>query len=153
MHAGDLLEALEAGPILLYDGECGVCNLSVQWILAHEKTARPGEVYLRFAALQSELAMALKSEAGLDHEIDSLIWAEKDGSGVAVHIYSSAVVQVLRTVGGSYSLLAALLWLIPKPLRDLGYRLFASVRKQVVSEQCLVPSPANRKRFLIDTAT
>lgn len=148
MTSAHLIQALEAGPILLYDGECGVCNMSVQWILAHERKPSGTEALLRFAPLQSELGVALKKHAQLDDQIDSLIWAQTGGSTPLVYIYSSAVVQVLRFVGGPYSVLAGLLWSIPKPLRNLGYRLFAAIRKQVVPEQCLIPSPENRKRFL-----
>lgn len=149
MTAAHEVETLKAGPILLYDGECGVCNKSVQWVLAHEGAPVAGSTQLRFTSLQSELGQALKSLAHLDDDIDSLIWAEQTESGLQVHIYSSAVYQVLRSVGGPYQLGALLLWSIPKPMRDLAYRLFASIRKQVVAEQCLVPRPEDRKRFLI----
>ena len=44
----ELNEILAQQPILLFDGECGFCNKSIQFILKHESKPK-----LKFAALQS----------------------------------------------------------------------------------------------------
>ena len=43
-----------------------------------------------------------------------------------------------------------LLWLIPRPIRDLGYRCIASIRYKLFGklDACRRPSPAERARFL-----
>ena len=142
------LEALRPGPILLYDGECGVCTYSVQWVLAHESTENSGS--LRFAPLQSDLGEALRRQAGVAVDVDSLLWVESLAGqvGVGAKLYADSVIEVLRHVGGGWSILAGALTLIPRPLRNWGYRLFARHRQKVVSRQCLVPAPEVRARFL-----
>ena len=141
--AGDALATLGAGPVLLYDGSCGVCNRSVQWILSHES-----EHSLRFAALESPLGTALRELGRIDANVDSVLWVERAGEGVRVSIRSSAAIHVGRYVGGAWKWLAGLAWLVPKPLRDLAYRGFASIRHHVAPNACFLPSPEERLRFL-----
>jgi predicted DCC family thiol-disulfide oxidoreductase YuxK len=47
-------------------------------------------------------------------------------------------------------LLGTLLWVIPLPLRNLGYRLIARFRYMLFGkhEACRLPTPAERDRFL-----
>ena len=63
---------------------------------------------------------------------------------------SSAIVGLLRQLGGPWRLVATLLWLIPRPLRDVGYRMVARSRYRIFgkSDTCRVPTPAERERFL-----
>src|SRR3569833_895954 len=49
-------EAIPHEPVVLYDGECGLCHRSVKFILRHE-----ADHELRFAPLQGELAKALRA--------------------------------------------------------------------------------------------
>lgn len=137
-------QLLEAGPILLYDGECGVCAGSVQWILGHEKSQT-----LRFAALQSSTGLELRKAAGIGQTVDSLIWVESENGTPIAQIYSSAVVKVLKYVGGAWSWLS-LMRFVPPILRDAGYRLFARHRLKFAPTQCLVPQAGTRERFLQD---
>src|SRR6476661_1217687 len=61
-----------AVPILLYDGSCGLCAQSVQFVLRHEARSQR----LRFATLQGPHgAAALKSNPGLA-AVDSVVWLE-----------------------------------------------------------------------------
>jgi len=133
---------LGPGPVLLFDGECGVCAASVQWVLARERSHE-----LRFAALQSPVGAALTRASGLPSDVDSLLWLEKSESGVRVHYYADAVRAVLRYVGGPWRLLDACFGLLPRPLRDFGYRTFARHRQAVAAKQCLIPTPAQKARF------
>ncbi|WP_010300517.1 thiol-disulfide oxidoreductase DCC family protein [Kurthia senegalensis] len=65
-------------PILFYDGACGFCNRSVQFILDHERTDE-----LHFASLQSDFA---KQSLPQEHweNLDSIVVL--DGN----HIYTKA---------------------------------------------------------------
>ncbi len=144
-YSADHREILEHGPVLLYDGECGVCAASIQWILAHERSN-----HLRFAAQQSEWGRQLRARAGIPDEVDSLIWVELEGQrerSVRTRIWSDAVLSVVRYVGGPWKLLAILRW-VPAPLRNLAYRLFASRRRAFMPVSCLLPSPQERTRFI-----
>jgi predicted DCC family thiol-disulfide oxidoreductase YuxK len=136
------LATLSQGPVLLFDGECGVCAASVQWVLAHERTAD-----LRFAALQSPVGRTFLVASGLNPEIDSLIWIEASGSSARIHYYADAVRAVLRYVDGPWTVLHTLLGLVPRKVRDFGYRWFARHRQSVAARQCLIPTPAQKARF------
>ena len=152
----DLDGLLAEGPILLYDGECGVCAASVQWIMSHERTSD-----LRFAAQQSDLGARLRRAGGLTDDVDSLIWVERSGAAkppagvqtshhprtVEVAIWSDAVLRVLSYVGGPWKILLLLRWL-PRFIRHGAYRLFARHRTRFAPVSCLLPLPEQRARFL-----
>ena len=140
-----VVESLSEGPILLYDGECGVCAASVQWILKHERSMQ-----LRFASLQSPAGRALREAGGVGQEIDSLIWVEapdRAGGAIRVRIWSDAVLSVLNYVGGVWKILLVMRW-VPAILRHAAYRLFAKHRLMFVPVACLLPPPGVRRRFL-----
>ncbi len=143
--ADAVLDLLKAGPVLLYDGECGVCAQSVQWILRHETRHS-----LRFAALESDLGRALTRAASVPTHVDSLLWVERSELSVKAKVWSGAVLATVAYVGGPFRALGAF-WVVPRPLRDWAYRLFAKHRKNIVPTNCLVPTPATRLRFLDST--
>lgn len=134
--------ALRSGPVLLYDGQCGVCNQSVQWILAHERNHS-----LRFLALESEQGRSLVKSAGVSADIDSILWIEWSDEGLHTRKWSDSLIAVLNYVGGPWRILAQIRW-IPAPLRNAAYRLFAKHRLKMASPACLVPTAATRQRFL-----
>ncbi len=131
-------------PVLLYDGVCGFCNDSVQFILRHESRRD-----LRFAALQGHHAAGVIARHAELLEVDSLIWVEgRDGAEI-VKVRSAAALAVAAYLGGAWRALLAL-WLVPRPLRDWGYDLFARHRYRFFGRHasCPVPPPELRARFL-----
>jgi predicted DCC family thiol-disulfide oxidoreductase YuxK len=130
----------EPGPLLLFDGVCNVSNAVVQFVLAHERAP-----LMRFASLQSELGQRIVRERGLPGDISTVVLVEGD----QVSTRSSAAVRVLLHLRAPWRFLA-LVWIVPKPLRDLGYDLFARVRYRIFGkrESCAVPTPELRARFL-----
>lgn len=135
-------DLLSAGPILLYDGSCGVCSRVVQWILRHERTTE-----LRFAPLESELGIRLREHAKVPLSIDSLVWLEMDNGQLRALLRSSAALRVADYVGGGWRLLSVFR-LLPPGLRDWAYSAFAKIRHQVAAPSCLVPTKEERQRFL-----
>lgn len=129
--------------MLLYDGECGVCNGTVQWVLRYE---RP-DTNLRFAALQSPLGAALREAAGIEADVDSLLWIENVGGRVRADVRSTAALRVASLTRGAWRWLS-LFRIVPRSLRDFVYDAFAKIRHRVVSPSCLVPLPEQRRRFL-----
>jgi predicted DCC family thiol-disulfide oxidoreductase YuxK len=138
----------DRSPILLYDGSCGFCARSVQFVLDHERERR----FLRFTSLQSDLGDALRRHDAALAAIDSVIWYEAgDRAGTAtVFVRSDAVIRVLRYLGGGWSALAAAASIVPRPVRDWIYDLVARHRRRLLrsSPSCLMPTPAQRARFL-----
>ncbi len=129
--------------MLLYDGTCALCDVSVRAVLAVDRARR-----FRFAAIESCAAVKLMQAAGAGQTIAA-------GSVVLLargHVWrrSSAVVRALLALGGPWVLLGALLWLVPKPLRDACYDLVAANRTRWFGRlaSCRVPSAGERERFL-----
>jgi len=135
-------EVLKDGPVLLYDGSCGVCSRAVQWVLSHERTHA-----LRFAPIESALGSELRALSGVAANVDSMLWTELHEGQIRADIRSAALLRVLAYVGGPWRLLTALRF-VPAFLRDAGYRAFAKLRYRMRAPSCLVPAAHERARFL-----
>src|SRR5262245_15654431 len=125
-------ELLQKGPVLLYDGSCGVCNQTVQWVLAHERS----DSKLRFAALESPAGIALRGAAQVPSDVDSLLWIESDNGKVRALIRSSAALRVASEARGAWRLLG-LFRVVPRFIRDFCYDAFARIRHHVIAPACL----------------
>jgi len=134
------------GPLLLYDGVCGLCDKSVQWILNHDQRAQ-----LRFTPLQGETARPLLERYELapagEVDFDTVVLV---GPGDRARVRSQAAFGVLLHMGGVWRLLGHLGGLVPRPLADVGYRLVASNRLRFFGslDACRIPRPEERVRFL-----
>jgi predicted DCC family thiol-disulfide oxidoreductase YuxK len=131
--------ASTALPLLLYDGTCGFCARSVQFVLAHD---RRGTV--RFGPLQGACGRALVAAHPELHAVDSVVWYD----GARVRVRSDAVLAVLRHLGGGWRVLAAAGRVVPRALRDALYDAVARRRFTLVARACLLPRPEERARFL-----
>jgi predicted DCC family thiol-disulfide oxidoreductase YuxK len=134
--------------ILLYDGTCGFCAKSVQFVLARERRRHS----LRFAPLQSELGMQVQQRHPELVNVDSVIWLEPGTNGAvdSVSVRSTAVFHVLRYLGGVWTLLAAVGSIVPRFVRDAVYDLVARHRHKIIraDPSCLLPTPEQRARFI-----
>lgn len=132
------------GPVLLYDGSCGLCAASVQFVLRHDRRGR-----LRFAPLDGPTARRLLAGHPELGEVDSVIWVGVAPGGTRAVARSTAALRVARYLGGWWHGLR-LLWLIPRPVRDWAYDVVARHRHRLAGRapRCLVPPPEARDRFL-----
>ncbi len=127
---------------VFYDGDCGFCHKSVRFLAAHD-----GKGSFRYAPLGGTTFLALvpvHERAGLP---DSLVIHTPDGR---ILVQSDAMLHCLRRLGGGFRGLAAVLSVLPRPLRDAAYAAFARNRQRWFarpSEACPVPSGALRARF------
>ncbi len=135
--------------VVFFDGVCGLCNCSVDFILARDRQEK-----IRFAPLQGETAQRcqisnLKSQISnpLPPTFNTIVWLDHTGRAFD---RSAAAVRVLWQLGGVWSVIGSLLWLIPRPLRDVGYRIVAANRYRLFGkkETCRLPTPNERRRFL-----
>lgn len=133
-------QQLDDGPLLLFDGECGLCHRAVQFVLRRDPRAR-----FRFAALQSQAAARALQAVGHDAPLPDSLVVVADGR---VRVRSTAALFVARGLRWPWPLLA-IFWLVPYPLRDLVYDWIARNRHRWFPppEGCFVPSPALRARF------
>ena len=133
-------------PVLLYDGVCGFCNKTVQVILSRDKRG-----LMRFAALESDYGKAVKSRHPELENIDSVVFVEHNPGppGERVFVRSDAALRILSYLGGAWKLLLVFR-LIPRPVRDYFYDLFAKYRYKFFGkvDSCMLPPPDARSRFL-----
>lgn len=135
-------------PVLLYDGECGLCDRTVQKLLRWDRRAR-----LKFAPLQSPTAQEFLKCHGLaltDFSTVILVedWHDRERS--AFRIRSAAVAASMRECGGLAELGGQLLRLVPRAIRDWAYDFVAKRRKQLFGgvDTCALMRPEWRARFL-----
>ena len=89
--------------------------------------------------------MALKQKYDIGDDVDSLVLIE-DGR---VFLHSSAALRNVRALGFPWSIGYALI-IVPAPIRDWFYKLFAKYRYRLFGKKdlCMVPTPDIRERFL-----
>lgn len=129
------------GAIVLFDGVCNFCNASVNFIIERDRKG-----YFKFAPLQSGIGEALVDKYGIDtSKTDSIIVVEDDKA----YTHSTGALRIARHLDGiwswSYVFIA-----VPRPIRDLFYKLFAKYRYRLFGRQdaCMMPTPEIRARFL-----
>ncbi|PYS80228.1 MAG: thiol-disulfide oxidoreductase [Acidobacteria bacterium] len=140
-----MVETTVNAPVLLYDGVCGFCNKTVQMILERDRAGA-----MRFAALQSDYGRAIVERHAELRGVDSVVFVENSPEGgERVFVRSDAALRVLKYLGGAWKLLLAAR-VIPKPVRDFFYDLFARNRYRLFGkyESCRLPPPEVRSRFL-----
>jgi predicted DCC family thiol-disulfide oxidoreductase YuxK len=131
-------------PVLLYDGDCGFCARSVQFVLARETPARRSA--LRFAPLQGAFGQGIRAAHRSLDDVDSVVWY--DPARDAALVRSEAGLAVLRHLGGWWRLIALLGALVPRSIRDAVYSAIARNRHRLTGEACLMPSAHEHDRFL-----
>jgi predicted DCC family thiol-disulfide oxidoreductase YuxK len=132
--------------VVLYDGVCGFCNGVVRFLLPRDRQGR-----IWFAPLQSALAAEVLARHGrAPTPMDTMYLIT--GLGLPQERLTSksdAALATLAALGPPWRLLS---WLriLPRALRDLGYDAIARVRYQLFGkhDQCPIPPPEHRKRFL-----
>lgn len=128
------------GPVILYDGECGLCNRSVKFLLARDA----GQLW--YAPLQGETAAALRDKhPEIPRTLESVVLVD-DGK---VHLRSKAFLHGARYLTRPWRWAYALRWL-PAFLLDLGYRLVARVRYRIWGkyDTCRLPTTDERAKLL-----
>jgi predicted DCC family thiol-disulfide oxidoreductase YuxK len=132
---------MSATPIIVYfDGVCGLCNRTVDFLVVRDTGHR-----LLFTPLQGETAQARLTQQDVA-SLNTLVisWGDR------IFRRSAAVTRVLWQLPGIWKCVAAALWIIPIPLRDWGYRMIARNRYRVFGKKdvCRLPSPEERDCFL-----
>ncbi|WHY31631.1 thiol-disulfide oxidoreductase DCC family protein [Bacillus wiedmannii] len=126
--------------IILFDGDCHLCNQSVQFIIKRD----PKE-YFKFASRQSSIGIQLLNQYNVSETIDSVILIDN----TRAYTGSDAILNICKYLKGSCKLLFILL-IIPKPIRNFYYKKVAENRYKWFGKQnqCLIPTPDIKKRFL-----
>ncbi|MES2691727.1 MAG: DCC1-like thiol-disulfide oxidoreductase family protein [Bacteroidota bacterium] len=125
-----------ASPIIFYDGLCGLCDKSVQFVLKHDK-----KQLFRFATLQSDYAKQILG----DVKEDSFVLYDNN----TLYMRSTAALRTAKHLSGLWPLLYALV-LVPAFIRDGVYRFIAQNRYKWFGkyDSCKIPDAATQSRFI-----
>lgn len=125
---------------VFFDGECGMCNSFVQWVLRHDSRQE-----ILFAPLQGDYAKKVLPSA-LTSDISTVVVRDRVG---AISLRSDSIIAICRAIDSLW-LIFILLSITPRLLRDLGYKLVARNRHRLFPkrEACRLITPEERVRFL-----
>jgi predicted DCC family thiol-disulfide oxidoreductase YuxK len=125
---------------VFFDGECGMCNSFVQWVLQHDSRQE-----VLFAPLQGDYAKKTLP-SGLTSDISTVVVRDRVG---AISLRSDSIIAICREIDSLW-LIFIVLSITPRFLRDLGYKLVARNRHKLFPkrEACRLITPEERVRFL-----
>lgn len=131
---------MSQGPVIFYDGVCGLCNRFVAFVLARDTKA-----LYRFAALQGATAESIRANLTGDSMQSVILVAEG-----RAYTHSEAALRILTGLGGPWRWVAAVGWAVPVWLRDAVYRGIARNRYLWFGrfDACPLPRPGWENRFL-----
>ena len=99
--------------IIIFDGECNLCNGVVGWLLKFE----PEDLF-QFVAFQSRYGQELLKQYGFPTEqLDTVILIDEQG----VKTHSDGFLRIISKIP-KWKRVAALLAFIPRMIRDFIYR-------------------------------
>ena len=132
--------------LVLYDGVCGFCNRAVGFILPRDRGDR-----FRFAPLQGKVAIEALGKYGKDPSHLDTFYLGVDWRGPEERLLwrSRAALRAAGELGGFWKACALVAGVLPTPILDLGYRLFARVRYRLFGKHdvCPVPRPEDFAKF------
>lgn len=131
--------------LVFYDGDCGLCDHVVQFLLKHDK-----EQKFLFAPLQGITAANSLQELPPKYKtLDTLILLENYATPQQKsYVLGRGAFRILWLLGGTWKLIGWISFL-PSFLYDWGYRLIARNRRYLFShETCFIPNEQNKSRFL-----
>jgi predicted DCC family thiol-disulfide oxidoreductase YuxK len=126
--------------LILFDGVCNYCNKMVNFAIKHDKNDQ-----LRFASLQSNLGIALKSKYKIDNKVDSLVVIDNN----QVFIYAEAAIHICQYFKNPYKKLFILRY-FPTALSNFFYKIIASNRYKLFGKSlvCRIPSKDEKGKFI-----
>lgn len=133
-------EIWEQKYIVFFDGECGVCNFWVQWILERDKKDQ-----FMFASLQSDFGQKFLSERGLETKQFNTLYLWKPQQYYLIK--SKAVLKIANLLGGIYNL-SVIGKLIPTFISDKIYNKISENRMKLSAQKCFLPDQHQKKKFI-----
>lgn len=125
--------------VLFFDGECGFCMKSVRFVYEYDEKG-----LIEFAPLQGELAGKFELKGYAEKGGGSMvILREEDGE---TFTKGDALLELGKTLGGVFRVLAVMFSILPKRLRNAAYDLMARNRNRLAGA-CELPDEGLRKRI------
>lgn len=128
--------------IVFFDGVCNFCNSTVDYIWNHNSSRD-----IHYASLQSDFSRNFFRSQGIDISDLNTIYFLEDG---VVHQRSDAVIRISQNLDGCIRFWGKLLRIIPRFLRDFGYKVVSKYRYRLFgkSNTCRLPTQEEKERFL-----
>ena len=129
----DISPEIYPQPTLYYDGVCNLCHFSVQWI-----NKRDQRKIFRYENLQSEAGQNIVKQIAPSMLSSDSVILVMDGQ---IFLYSDASLAVLKKLGGIYTLLGRIGFLLPLSFRNTFYRFIAKNRYKWFGKKtdCILP--------------
>ena len=126
--------------IIFFDGDCAMCSGFVRFCLKNDSKRMFKYAPIGGATWDERLGNENKKDKETIHLIT-------DRNHL---VRSSAIIGIFRGLGGFWKILAHVLWFIPRPIRNLGYRIVARNRHRVsrVTGSCAIPESSERSCLL-----
>lgn len=126
--------------IIIFDGVCYLCDASINFILHRDSH----QVFL-FSPLQSDYAQALMERHQVAHLVNDTFILIKDDK---CYFQSDAALEISREFSGGWRLLR-IFKIIPRPIRNVFYRLIAKHRYWLFgkADACIMPSGDVKSQF------
>lgn len=127
--------------VIIFDGVCNFCNGAVNFIIDHDSDG-----VFAFIPMQSDLAKELAAK----HEIDNVgldtFLLIKNGRS---YIRTGAALEICKDLSGFWPLFH-IFKIVPAPIRDVVYRVFAINRYKLFGKRsvCMVPTEEVKGRFI-----
>jgi predicted DCC family thiol-disulfide oxidoreductase YuxK len=136
------MPAEEQHDLLFYDGHCALCHGAVKFVLYRDHSAA-----FHFSPLQGD---TFNSRIPPERRVtlpDSVIVLTREKK---LLVRSDAFLHILRRLGGGWRILAGILGIVPRPIRDAVYNGIAKIRYRVFGkreELCPIAPAEIRARF------
>jgi predicted DCC family thiol-disulfide oxidoreductase YuxK len=131
------------GDVAFYDGACGLCHATVRFVLLRDRAG-----VLTYAPIGGATWREVFPAGSAAPPTDTMSVRTSD---LRVLVRSDAVAYLLSRLPGLWPLAGSMLRVVPRPLRDAGYRGVASVRRGLFAppgDVCPVVPRHLRGRFL-----
>lgn len=126
--------------LVFYDGECGLCDRAVQFLIQHDK-----EKVFDFAPLKGRTAELWLNPPPAE---DTLVLIENYKIAPKEYILSSAAFRSLILLDGAWEI-PGMLYYLPSFIFNGLYRLIARNRHQIFAkDKCVLPDALDSSRYL-----
>lgn len=116
--------------IIIYDGDCGLCSETLQWILVKDKK----DVF-RYTTMNSSVALQLLKQFNLSQNLlNSIIVINRQN----YYLKSNAIIVLLLNLDWKYQILAFVIKLIPQFISNALYDFIAKHRRNLLKQNCSI---------------
>ena len=130
--------------LVVFDGQCGLCDATVQRLLRWDQVGR-----LSYTPYQGETFQPILARHPSLRPEESITFVVQGDGGEEVYTHAEAFFEISRRLPWPWRVISWARW-IPLPLSNALYRLVARYRLRIWGEvtACRLPTGNERRRFL-----